>query len=242
MRRLAPTAVSAVFIALSLAVAAGTGEAAPKQSVSNALNRTAHASSVHYVLHVRIRKDGLPVALEVRGQADAGTISVHVAGQGTSGAELLDGPFLYERAPDGILVNGNLRWLRTAIAVLPPHSKALELIHALTPKPLLALSGRATLHGGNTGLVYRGALAYDDPVVEAGLVHFNGGIEFHALHVRVTLGRDGYVHGLIVTGRTADRSSTFMLAARLFGFGRPVHVVPPRPGTFMDTQLEQLAD
>jgi hypothetical protein len=234
--------VAAVFAAVSLALFVERGVAAPKPGVSDAVDRTVHVRSVHYALHVRIRKEGLQTALLVRGQADSHTISVHLAGEGTSGAELVDGSFLYERAPKGITVNGGVRWLRTAIAQLPPHSRTLEIVHSLTPKPLLDMVGQAHLHGSHAGLVYRGDAAYDDPVVEAGLVDLTGGIEFHALRMTVTVGNDGYVHDLLVTGHTADRSTTFMLAARLFGFGRPVHVVPPRPGTFMDEQLEQLAD
>jgi hypothetical protein len=54
------------------------------------------------------------------------------------------------------------------------------------------------------------------------------------------VGRDGLVHRLLITGHTADRASTLALSARLFAFGKPVHVKPPAPGTFVDDKLGQL--
>jgi hypothetical protein len=76
--------------------------------------------------------------------------------------------------------------------------------------------------------------------VRTALARLTGGIEFRQLQLVVHVGRDGLIHGLRLTGKTADRSSTFELVGRLFAFNRPVHVSPPKPGTFMDAQLVQL--
>jgi hypothetical protein len=45
----------------------------------------------------------------------------------------------------------------------------------------------------------------------------------------------------VLTGHTADRRTSLVISARLYGFGRPVHVSPPAPGTFMDDSLAQLS-
>ena len=53
---------------------------------------------------------------------------------------------------------------------------------------------------------------------------------------------DGLIHGIRVTGITADGTTTLDIQARLFAFGRPVHLTPPAEGTFMDQQLMQLSE
>jgi hypothetical protein len=58
--------------------------------------------------------------------------------------------------------------------------------------------------------------------------------------VHVAVGRDGLIHAIRITGRTADGKTTLNLRARLFGFGKPVSVKPPKPGSFVDPTLEQL--
>jgi hypothetical protein len=241
MRKPALIALAALIAALSIAFAAARGTAAaPQPTLADALVRTAHVASLRYAFHVGIERGGLPLALHVRGQSDARTISVHLATAGLSASELLDGPFLYEQAPDGMVVGGHLRWLRIDLAALRPGSSATAVVHALTPTPLLRVIGEGKLVG--TRGVYRGGVAYDDPVVRASLARLTGGLEFRQLRLTVWVGRDGLVHRLRLTGRTADRSSSLLLTAHLFAFNRPVHVSPPKPGTFMDKQLAQLTE
>lgn len=241
MRRHALMLGAALFAAISIAFAASGGRAAEKPGLADALTRTSHLASLHYTVHIRISEKGMPLALQIRGQSDAHTISVHFSSQGASGGELVYGPFLYEQAPDGIAVFGKVRWLRTTLARLPASSRELTTLRALKIGPLLQLVGRGHLTGNASGRLFRGPVAYDDPVVRDSLSHLTGGLEFRGLHVSVHL-QAGLIDRLQVTGKTADGSSTLSLAAHLFDFNRPLHLVPPKPGTFMDLQLERLAE
>ena len=56
---------------------------------------------------------------------------------GTRSAALLDGPFLYERAPSGLAVFGAVHWLRLTVADLAPASPDLAAVNAMTPAPIL---------------------------------------------------------------------------------------------------------
>jgi hypothetical protein len=252
MRKSALISSLAVIAALSVAVVR-TGDAAPKPDLSRALDRTTHVASKRYVLRVRIAKGDEPLSLRVRGQSNHETISVRLRmgdvtlpdgtkAPGPSTAALLLGPFLYERAPSNIAVLGKLRWLRLHVADLSDAAPELKAVHALTPEPLLRLLAEARLTQATPeGRLFRGAVAYDNPVVRASLARLTGGIEFRGLRLSVYVGLDGLVHRLLLTGRTADHQTTLSLSARLFGFGRPVHVTPPKPGTFLDEHLAKLA-
>src|SRR5690348_8278231 len=230
MRRLALILSAAIIAAASIALAARGGNAAPKPGLPDALAKTSQAPSLRYAFKVTISNEGMPLALHVQGQSDRKTISVHLATAGLSGAEVVDGPYLYEEAPEGLVVGGKFRWLRTPIARLPANSQALVVLNALTPTPLLRVVGKARMHATPTGADYSGSVAYDDPVVRDGLTHLTGGMEFRGLRLRVHVARDGRIHRLQLTGKTADGSSTFRLTAHLFAFGQPVHVSPPKPG------------
>jgi hypothetical protein len=239
MRKVALIAGAALVAACSILFATARGDAAPKPGIRLAVVRTAHVRSLRYAFRVGIHEYGVPLALQVRGQSDAHTISVHLATAGLSAAELLDGPFLYEQAPQGMAVYGKWRWLRVNVTHLSASSEAIAVVHALTPEPLLRVIAKASLHADRS--VYRGTVPYFDPVVRDSLVKLTGGIEFRGLRIRVDVGRDGLIHRVRLTGKTADRSSSFVLDARLYAFGRPVHVSPPKPGTFIDRQLVQLS-
>ena len=241
MRKVALIAAAAVVAACSILFAtARGGAAAPKPGIQLALNRTSHASSLRYAFRVGIHENGVLLTLHVRGQSDAHTISVHLATAGLAASELLDGPFLYEQAPDGMAVFGKWRWLRVSLARLPADSEAIEVVHALTPDPLLRVIAHS--HMRAIGSAFTGAVPYYDPVVRDALTRLTGGMEFRRLRVTVGVGRDGLIHTVRITGKTADRTSTFLLVARLYAFGRPVHVSPPKPGTFIDRQLVQLSE
>jgi hypothetical protein len=232
---------ASLFAALSIALAATSGHAAGKPGLSDALTRTSQLASVHYAVRVRIRQNGIPSALNIRGQSDVHTTSVHFATEGTSGGELVYGPFLYQEAPDGVALGGKVHWLRVRLARVPANSQLLVVLRALKIRPLLQVVGRGHLQSSAAGSVYRGPVAYDDPVVRETLAHLTGGLEFRRLQLTVDVG-GGLIHRLLLTGKTADGSATLRLAAHLFGFNRPVHVTPPKPGTFIDLELEQLSE
>jgi hypothetical protein len=254
MRKAAIMGPLVLLAAAGGAFAAAGGDAAPKPGLRTALARTAAVSSQRYAFTVRItKKDAMPLVLRVRGQQNADTISVHlnlsdmtmpdgttVAASGS--AALLLGPFLYEQAPSGVVLLGKARWLRLHVADLSPDSAALKAVHALTPAPLLRVIGEARMtQAGPDARLYRGTVAYDNPLVRSALARLTGGTEFRRLRISTYVGRDGLIHRLLLTGRTADRASTLSLSARLFAFGRPVHVKPPPPGTFIDDKLVQLS-
>jgi hypothetical protein len=232
--------LAAALAALSISFAASGSRAAEKPGLADALTRTSHLASLHYAVHIGISQNGTPFGLHIRGQSDAHTVSVHFKTQGMSGGDLVYGPYLYVEAPDGVAVNGTIRWLRTPLARIPANSRELAAMRALKVGPLLALVARGRLHG-NTAGIFRGPVAYDDPVVRDSLAHLTGGIEFRALRLTVHVQR-GLIDRLRLTGKTADGTSTFSLAAHLFAFNRPLHLVPPKPGTFMDLELEQLSE
>jgi hypothetical protein len=239
MRRSALVALLALVAALSTAFAADRSDAAPpRATLAEALVRTTHTASLRFAYHVGIREFGIPLTLHVRGQSDRHTISVHLATAGLSAQEVLVGPFLYEQAPNGMVVNGKWRWLRVNVSGLRAGAPAIAVMHALTAEPLLRVVGTARLAG--EGSIFHGGVRYDDPVVRAALSRLTGGIEFRGLRLTVRVGEDGRIHRIRLTGKTADRSSSFLLSARLFAFNRPVHVSPPKPGTFLDKQLAHL--
>jgi len=240
MRRSALILAAAVFVALSITLAASGGRPADKPGLAAALTRTSHLRSLQYAVHIGIRRSGRTLTLHIRGQSDAHTVSVHFESQGLSGGELVYGPFLYEQAPDGIAVYGKVRWLRSMLARLPANSRELETLRALKIGPLLEVVGRGRLRIG-AGHMFRGPVAYDDPVVRDSLSLLTGGLEFRRLRLTVSV-HGGLVDWVLLSGKTADGSSTLRLAAHLFAFNRPLHLVPPKPGTFMDLQLEQLSE
>jgi hypothetical protein len=106
--------------------------------------------------------------------------------------------------------------------------------------PLLHIVGESKLRRVDDGGVFAGPVAYDDPIVRVALGQLVGGFEFRNLRVRVVVGRDGLIHHFLLTGRTADGTTSLALRARLFDFGGPVRVHPPKPGTFMDPVLQNL--
>ncbi|HEY5693919.1 MAG TPA: hypothetical protein VIR14_05370, partial [Gaiellaceae bacterium] len=118
MRKVSFIAAAMLVIACSVFFATARGSAAPRPGIDVALKRTAHVSSLRYAFRVHIHEYGVPLTLHVRGQSDSKTISVHLETAGMAAAELLDGPFLYEQAPDGMAVYGKWRWLRVDVARL----------------------------------------------------------------------------------------------------------------------------
>jgi|SRR5581483_14235 len=233
-------AVSTILVLAVLAAVCASASARPGPALTAAVVRTERARSEHYAIRVRLVQGGKRFSLRVRGQASARTISVSYSTGSLSAAALLDPTYLYERAPGGLAVDG-MRWLRQPVASLAPGARELANVHALTPAPLLVVLRSA--HGGldAAGRVFRGTVDYDSVSLH-GIAVLLAGIQFRHLRISAFVGRDGLVHRLSLSGRTADGTARLALDAHLYAFGRPVHASPPKPGTFMDTELLQLAD
>jgi hypothetical protein len=249
------TALFSLFVALTtagaVAVAAAGGDHARAVDLSAANARTAHAPSVHYTVKVTMTKRHRPLTLHIKGGSSADAVAVRLrlgdlkmsdgtTLPGTTGELLLSKPFLYESAPGGIAVFGSIRWLRLEVSNTSPRSQVFSTLRALTPSPLLRIVAEARMEPAGANGGFAGPVAYDDPVVRTALHALGGGLEFRGLRVFVHVGRDGRIHTVRITGRTADHKTRFALHAKLFGFGKPVKVVPPKPGTFMDRQLALL--
>jgi hypothetical protein len=197
---------------------------------------------VRYSIVISVVRESIPAQLTLRGVSARGKLFVSARqASGSESAAMIDGPFFYERAPNGIAVDGTIRWLRVPIAAIGRSAPALNLVRNMTPAPLLRVLGEANA-APTRGSRFAGTVQYDDPIVRSAITRFSGGVEFHDLHVTARLGGDGLIHRIRVTGITADRTTTLDIQARLSAFGRPVHLTPPAEGTFMDQQLMQLSE
>lgn len=241
----------AVTGAGAFALAALGGGKRAGVDVLAANTHTARVSSVHYTFTVRMEKRHQPLVLHISGGSSRDATAVHLrladvtlpdgtTMPGATGAIMLTRPFLYERAPGGVAVFGNVRWLRLHVLGRSPRSQVLSTVRSMTPSPLLRVIAQSRLHAVSTR-AFAGAVDYANPVVRTALHSLAGGLEFRNLHLFVTVGRaDGLIHRVQITGRTADGRTRLSLRARLYGFGTAVSVVPPKPGTFLDEQLSQL--
>jgi hypothetical protein len=254
MRRSLLLAFVSTFAVASVALAA-TGKESPHSTLGQAVARTSHASTLRYALVIAVtRRHIAALQLRVHGTRTTGSLFLHVkavsmlasggaAMPGPEQSALIDGPFLYEGSPNGIAVQGNVRWLRVPIARIGTSSKAVATMHNLSPAPLLRIvdewsrARTRSPHG-----VFHGTVAYDNPVVLAALSGMTGGIQFRHVSFIVRIGDDGFVHSITLRGRTADGSRTLKASVKMYGFGRPVRVSIPGEGTFMDQKSLALAD
>jgi len=220
--------------------AAGGSKDRVVADVQTANAKTAKVASVHYHVAITLKKSSMPMTLHIRGASSPGRLLAKLALGAQTGTIMLDSNFLYETAPKGIVVLGNFSWLRMDVGRLSPQSEVMSTLRSLTPSPLLHIVAEAKLHALARRDVFAGSVAYDDPVVRTALKDLANGYEFRQLRLRVVVGRDGLIHRLLLEGRSADHKTTFVLRARLFGFGTPVKITPPAPGTFMDPQLQRL--
>lgn len=242
-----------LVVGVSVAFAA-TGHATKPRtsSLASAAAHTARVSTQRYAVDLKIVKNKMPHVLHARSVVAPSTIFVRLAlgevtlsnGTIVPGSEtegLIYGPFLYERMPIGLSI-GSIEWLRVSIPSLSRAHPALRGMRGLTAMPLLHVLGEARAHAVTPDAsIFRGTVAYDDPIVVTALKPLTAGLQFRDLRVTAWIGRDGLVHRVRLTGHTADNTSTLLVNARLFAFGRPVRVTPPGEGTFMDEELQQLA-
>jgi len=254
MRRTLSIGLVATLGAASVALAATGNTTKPRaHSLAEAASRTARVSTQRYAVDLQILKDGMPHILHARSEIAPGTIYVHlelgevtqpdgaiVPASETSG--LIEGPFLYERMPDGLSV-GPIEWLRVSTASLGPNHPAMVGMHGLTAIPLLHVLEEARARAvTRDASLFRGTIAYDDPIVINELQPLTAGLQFRDLRVSAWIGPHGLVRHVRLTGHTPDRKTKLFVDARLFAFGRPVHVSPPAEGTFIDQALLQLRD
>jgi len=231
-----------IAFALALIGAGAFALAASGGGTGRALDvsRTAKAPSVHYTVAVTLNHRHQPLTLHIVGAAARDKAVAHLS-LGLADARLMRSPaFLYEGGPHSILSFGGIDWLRLRVDRLSPHAQIFSMLRAVTPSPLLRVVAEAKLHPAGATGVFTGPVAYDDPVVRTALYQLTAGFEFRGLSLRIVVGRDGLIHRFLLTGHTADRSTTLTLRAHLFGFGEPVRVEPPKPGTFMDPDLVKL--
>jgi len=254
MRRSLVLAFVSIFAVASAALAA-TGTKAPKATLVQAVGHTNQVSTLRFVLDVSVARTHHPtMELQVNGVRGRGSLFVHmkeltavVAGgaavPGPQQSALLDGPFLYEGSPNGVAIDGKIRWLRVPVARIGQKASAITVMRNLSPAPLLRVLDEWTRAKTRApkGL-FHGTVAYDDPIVQTALSGMAGGVQFRDVWFTARVGADGYVHTIHVSGRTADGLRTLSVSARLFAFGRPVNLTPPGEGTFMDQKTLALAE
>jgi hypothetical protein len=233
----------ALAIGFVAALVGASVASARVQSLGGAVRATESAPSFRYAISIAVVRDqAFATGLNVRGVSGPGQLSVHVQQiPGGDAAAMIDGPFLYERAPSGAVVTGSIRWLRVPIASIGRGSPVLNAVRSMTPLPLLRVLGESHARLDGAG-AFAGTVHYDDPIVRAAITRFSGGVEFRDVRVTAQVGNDGLIDGIRVTGTTADGTTTLEIKARLYAFGRPVHLTPPAEGTFMDQQLLHLAE
>ena len=248
MHRSILLAVVATFAVASVALAA-TGGKSPKTTLVQAVGNTDRVSTFKYAMDIAIDRRGLPAAhLRVHGIHTRSELFVHLQEvianvRGPHQSALLDGSFLYEGVPNGVPIAGRIRWLRMPVPRVGSSSPEVDALHTFSPAPLLRVldefsRGRTRAPRG----LYRGSVAFDDPIVRTALSSLAGGIEFRDVRFTSTVGGDGYVHTIRVTGKTADDSRTLSVTAHLYAFGRPFTLAPPGEGTFLDKKLLGLAE
>ncbi|MBV8562335.1 MAG: hypothetical protein JOZ56_04535 [Actinobacteria bacterium] len=253
--KLAPTVLAGALVLASLVAYAPGGHAAvrPSSPLVRAAQRTAATPSLRFDLTEEIQTARkLPYLLNARGAladkvakvqmkiADVRTPSGQVL-TGPSAIEQTDGTFLYLRSTVTTALAGGL-WVREPLAALKDTSPELRVLHAISPRALVQLLTRAhDLRASDNGRVYHATLPYTDATVASTLAGLEAGTQYRHLRLTAWISPHGRVLMLLLSGRTEDKSSTFLLTLTLDGFGKPVTITPPRSGSFVDYDLGQLA-
>lgn len=237
MRKTALTSLGLALLgALAFALAASGGGNARELDAA----RTANAASVHYRVTVTLTHANSPMTLNITGAAAHDELVAHLAMGSATASIMRDPHFVYEGSPSGVVVTRGIKWLRLGIDQMSPHAKLFSTLRALTTSPFVHVVSEARLgHTGARG-VFAGPVAYDDPVVRTALSQLTGGYEFRGLHLRVVVGRDGRLRTFFLTGHTPDQSTTLALHAQFYGYGTPVRLPLPKPGSFVDPALVEL--
>lgn len=252
MRMAVFISLAAALVAASVALASsGHSTKLRTPSLAQAAARTADVRSQRYSVELTIVQDRTTHIMRASSAVAPGTISVALELDAvtlptgdiipsSSTAGLIDGPFLYEQAPDGLSIGG-ANWVRVSLATLGSSSPALRGMHGMTAMPLLHVLGEAHAYPiTRNASIFRGTVAYDDPIVVTALQPLTVGLQFRDLRVTAWIGPGGLVRHVRLTGHTADRTTRLLIDAHLFAFGRPVHVTLPAEGAFMDDSLLRL--
>jgi hypothetical protein len=251
----AQTIVAVTVLGASLAASVpGSGAAARPVSLAQAAARTAAQPSLAFDLRAQIETIGrLPYVLTAHGALgrDTSHVTMKVADlhlpdgtvlTGPSAVEQTDGTFLYLRSTVTAPLTGGL-WVRERLDALRAGSPELQILRALSPRALLRVLARAhELRRSDGGRVYHGWLPYADPLVSRTLAGLEAGTQYRQLRLTTWVSPQGRVLMVLLSGRTPDRSSTFLLTLTLDAFGKPVAVTPPRQGSFVDFDLDRLSE
>jgi len=257
MRRIAITGCLAFCVAASASFGfAASSDASKRHQVRPACAdisaRTLRATSLYFSMDVTIIKNLRTATLHVNGAVGPGKLTVRQRlvdetpsggppAAPVTGAALIDGPFVYEHAPSG-LVGGKRQWLRQRLADLGPASKELRNIRGLAPRSLLVAMDRARIRATPDRFVYSGWLGYDGTAVRRGLGPVTGNVQVRSLYAVVLTGKDGRVHRIRITGKTADGTANILLLAHLYAFDRPVKVRAPAQNEYIDPKSELLSN
>lgn len=134
-------------------------------------------------------------------------------------------------------------WVRERVASLAPKAPELRMLRQVSPRSLLAAVGRARgVRPGADDGVFHAWLPFSDPAVRSALSGLEGGTEYRQLRLTAWAAPSGILRLVLLTGRTPDRSSAFLLTLALDRFGKPVAVTPPRAGRFVDYSLPALSE
>lgn len=251
---LGAAAGSLLLIPLSALAPAGAAAPSPTSALAQAARRTAAVPSLQFDLTDQMLSAGQPpYVLNAHGAlaGNAAEVAMKVAnvrmpsGQvltGPSADERTDGTFLYLRSSVTSSVAGGM-WIRERLGALTGSSPELRALRAISPRALVLLLARAhDVRRAGRSRVYHAILPYTDTTVAQTLGGLEAGTQYRRLRLTAWVSPQGRVLMLLLSGRTADGSSTFLLALTLGGFDRPVSVRPPRPGSFVDFDLSRLAE
>lgn len=257
MRRMALAAVLATALLAASVAFAARGAAGPgsRLRLGDAVRRTEALPSLHFSLAAQIGAPGDPQPYVLRAEGAAGSAAQHVhlkvdditaadgrQLKGPSADEKVDGTFIYVRSSLTRTLVGSL-WVRERVAALPAKAPELRTLRQVSPRSLLAAVGRArgVRPGAGRG-VFHAWLPFSDPSVRVALAGVEGGTEYRHLRLTAWTSPNGVLRLVLLTGRTADRSSSFLLTLALDRFGKPVAVTPPGEGSFVDYSLSKLSE
>jgi hypothetical protein len=245
MQRFALAVVCGLALfAASVSLAAGGGRAAKLHSFPTVVSRTAGAHSLGFKLTVQIRDAALqkPYTLHANGAARGSSLeNLYVKIEnGPTADTKLDGTFIYFRSTGTASEIGPL-WVRERLATLKPKAPELALVRQVSAQAILGVLPFAVAVRSGAGGVFHAVLPYANPYVRLALAGLEGNTEFRDLRLTAWSNRDGMLHRIRITGRTADGSKTISLLLGLGAYGKPVAVTPPRERDFLDVTLVKLA-
>ena len=245
MQRFALAAACGLALfAASVSLAAGSGRSAKAQDFRGVVARTAGTRSLGFRLTVRIQDAQLarPYTLHASGAARGSSLeNLYVRiDNGPTADTKLDGTFIYFRSTGTESEIGPL-WVRERLATLKSRAPELALVHQVSAAAILRVLPFAVGVTSGSGGVFLAVLPYANPYVRVALAGLEGNTEFRDLRLTAWANRDGMLHRIRITGRTADGAKSISLVLGLGAYGKPVAVKPPAESHFLDVTLVKLA-